>query len=294
MGQSIGGPHKGSFADKIAIVTGGASGIGRALCEELGVRGSTVVVADIVSESARSVAEAIRRTGGRASAATVDVSDAEGVGRLIDDVVADHQRLDYLFNNAGTSVVGDARDLGLDHWRRVMNVNLWGAIHGTTAAYTVMVAQGDGHIVNTASLAGLVPSPISIPYSTTKHALVGLSLSLRAQAADLGIRVSVVCPGFVRSGFFEDVVVLNAPRRDIVAKIPFPLMDTSRAAREILRGVERNRAVIVFPGYARLVWRLYRLNASLLGFLGAKAVRDFRRLRTETPLGRDITGDVGP
>src|SRR5262245_39734519 len=166
---------------QVAIVTGGASGIGRALCQALAARGVTVVVADINAAGAEQVATEICSRGGQAAAHQVDVADADSVSRLVQDTVAVHQRLDYIFNNAGIAVTADARDLGLEHWRRVIDVNLLGVIYGVQAAYPVMARQGYGHIVNTASLAGLLAYPTNLPYATTKHAVVGLSLSLRPE-----------------------------------------------------------------------------------------------------------------
>jgi short-subunit dehydrogenase len=113
-----------------------------------------------------------------------------------------------MLNNAGIALGGEVRDMDLEHWRRILDVNLWGVIHGTTAAYQVMVKQGFGHIVNTASLGGLIPEPMATAYATTKHAVVGLSTSLRAEAAELRVKVSVVCPGFVQTRTF--IVALSA------------------------------------------------------------------------------------
>src|SRR5215218_918636 len=152
------------FRDSIAIVTGGASGIGRALCEELARRGAVVVVTDVNEAGARSVAESIASEGGRASSKAVDVRDAEAVKRVVEETAAAHGRLDYMFNNAGLAVTGEVRDLSLEHWRKVVDVNLWGVIHGIAAAYPLMVRQRSGHIVNTASLAGLLGIPRSSPY----------------------------------------------------------------------------------------------------------------------------------
>lgn len=204
--------------------------------------------------------------------------------KLVDGAVSEHQRLDYMFNHAGINVLGDARDLRLEHWRHVMDVNLRGVIHGTTAAYAVMARQGYGHIVNTSSLTGLLPGPTGIPYATTKHAIVGLSLSLRAEAADLGINVSVVCPGFVQSNMRQANLVLKAPREKAMAlaeSSTFKRMDTAQAARAILQGVARNQAVIVFPRYARFAWWLYRLNPSLVNRFGSRMIRDFRNIRNQ-------------
>ena len=116
-----------SFDQKVAIVTGGASGIGRALCDELARRGVLAVVADLNYEGAQAVASAIAANGGRAVAAPLDVTRATDVARLVEDTIATHGRLDYMFNNAGIGVGGEVRDLTLDHWRKCIDVNLWGS-----------------------------------------------------------------------------------------------------------------------------------------------------------------------
>lgn len=268
------------FKQKVAIVTGGASGIGTALCSELAKNGGTVIVADIDIRSAQKVADQIKEQGGLAYARQLDVTREEVFHQLVNQTVADHGQLDYLFNNAGISVTGDARDLRIEHWRSVIDVNLWGVIHGTMAAYPIMAKQGAGHIVNTASLAGLLPYPTNLPYATTKHAVVGFSISLRAEAADLGVKIGVVCPGYIHSGIYQVATIVNVPREKILAAIPFKLMDTKLAARRILRGVSRNTAIIVFPRYARLLWWMYRVNSSLMNPLAVKMIRDLRRDRT--------------
>lgn len=275
------------FKDQVAIITGGASGIGEAVCQELGLRGSVVVVADINEDCARQVASAITDHGGRAHAVCIDVSEEEQVKRLVDETVAKHGHLDYMFNNAGISIGGDARDLKLEQWRRVIGVDLLGVIYGAHMAYAVMAKQGAGHIVNTASAAGLFPFPTNAPYATTKHAVVGFSLSLRLEAADLGVKVSVVCPGVVRTNIYQTATIVNAPRDQATAQFnktfgqfPFKTVDPPQAASTILRGVERNEAVIVFPGAFLWLWRLYRLHPELLQRSGLKMVRDLRKIRS--------------
>lgn len=272
--------------DQVAIVTGGGSGIGEAVCQELGRRGSIVVVADINEDCARRVAGGITEQGGQAQAALIDVSQAEQVEQLVHETAAQYGHLDYMFNNAGVSVGGDARDLTLEQWRRVIDVDLMGTIYGAHAAYAIMCKQGSGHIVNTASFAGLLPFPTNGPYSTSKHAVVGFSLTLRHEAADLGVQVSVVCPGFVRTNIYQAATVVNAPRDKVMAdlfqrytKFPFRMPDSAEAAQCILRGVERNQAVIVFPSIYLWLWRLYRLHPSLLDGVGLQMIRSFRKVR---------------
>jgi NAD(P)-dependent dehydrogenase (short-subunit alcohol dehydrogenase family) len=268
-----------SFSDRVAIVTGGASGIGRALCEELARRGALVVIADIDIAGAQAVASAIAASGGQATAAALDVTHAEDVERLVEDTVRTQGRLDYMFNNAGIGVAGEVRELSLGDWRKCIDINLWGVIYGTRAAYTAMLRQGSGHIVNTASAAGLVGEPGLAPYSVTKSAVVSLSAALRAEAEGFGVRVSVVCPGFVDTAIYENAIGVKVDKNEFLAKLPVRLVSAADAARTILRGVERNEAIIVFPFYARLAWWLARINPNILDRFHRKMLANLRAMR---------------
>ena len=147
------------FDGATAIVTGGASGIGRGLAEEMAKRNSEVVLADRQIELAEEVASKICSSGGSASAFNVDVTDFSTVERLVQETVARTGRLDYMFNNAGIGIGGNVSHFGIEDWIQMMDVNLHGVINGVQAVYKIMMAQGFGHIVNTASLARLTPSP---------------------------------------------------------------------------------------------------------------------------------------
>src|SRR5262249_25867294 len=265
----------GNFTDKIAIVTGGASGIGEALAEALSERGTLTVIADLNGEGARRVADKIKQRGGRAEAVTLDVSDAEEVQRLVDETVAKHGRLDFIFNNAGIGVGGEVQNLKLEDWRRVIDINLMGVIYGTSAAYQVMIRQGFGHIVNTASLAGLISGPGMAPYVAAKHAVVGLSKSLRVEAAIYGVKVTAVCPGFIQTGIYDAGTYRNFSKEQLLKKIPFKMLPSQDAAQIILRGIEKNKAIIAFPFYARFFWWLHRLSPKLTAPLERKTIKDF-------------------
>ncbi len=268
------------FTDQVCVITGAGSGIGRGLADALGAEGAILALSDIDLAAVEQTAAAVNAAGpGRASAVALDVTDAAAVQAHVDAVAAEYGRLDLIFNNAGIAVAGDARDLTVAHWRRVVEVNLMGVIHGADAAYKIMARQGSGHIVNISSLSGLIPFPSNIPYGTTKHAVVGLSLGLRAEGEDLGVRVSAVCPGFIESNIYTASEAVNVPAADRSDELPFKKVPTAVAAQKILRGVERNQALIVFPAYARIIWWLYRLNARLVNRTGAQLIREFRKLR---------------
>jgi NAD(P)-dependent dehydrogenase (short-subunit alcohol dehydrogenase family) len=273
------------FQNKVAVVTGGASGIGRALCEELARGGAVVVVADIDCQRAQQVASDIVARGGHAESTEVDVADAKQMEKLVEQTISRCARLDYFFNNAAIGVVGELRDLLPEHWQRLMDVNLLGVVYGAMAAYTVMVRQGFGHIINVASLAGLMPSPVLTPYSTTKWAVVGFSTSLRVEASSLGVKVSVACPSMVRTNFPDGTAYVNVNKEEYLKRLPWRwMMEPGDAASAILRGVMRNQAIIVCPWHGRLLWWFQRHFPCLLSPLWRMTVREWRTLRADNKL----------
>lgn len=240
------------------MVTGAASGIGRALCLELLRAGATVHGADRDAAGLAKLQQAA--DGLPLRTRVVDVSDADSVAELIDGVVRGDGRLDYLFNNAGVLVGGAFEATDEAAWRRIVDINLWGVVHGTRFGYAQMLGQGRGHIINTASSAGVLPVAKSTAYATTKHAVVGLSVSLRAEAAARGVRVSVVLPGMVDTAVFGSAHNVGGhDYQKAVDKVPFRKITPERAARDILAGVAKNKQYITFPAYNRIIIGLHRL-----------------------------------
>jgi NAD(P)-dependent dehydrogenase (short-subunit alcohol dehydrogenase family) len=252
----------GIWKDKIAVVTGAGRGIGRALALAMSRRGARVVVTDIDEESAGRVAA---ECGPMGSARRLDVRDAPAVQAAIDETVREHRRIDFLFNNAGIGIAGESDEIPLAAWDAVIDVNLRGVIHGVVATYPHMVRQGFGHIVNTASLAGLGGVPLLAPYSATKHAVVGLSTSLRHEARARGVRVSVICPAAVETPLLDEKKIDGIETPEWIPNIrrylgrlsgaPYP---ADKLAEEVMAAIERNRGIIVIPGRARTIWRISR------------------------------------
>lgn len=267
------------FEGKITIITGAGSGIGRALAEKMAARGAVLVLADINVQQVTAVADAITRTGGRATGEALDVTDRNAVQALVDKVVDAHGRIDFMFNNAGIAIGGEARDVSCDDWKQVIDVNLYGVVHGVCAAYPIMARQGFGHIVNTASIAGLAPFPGELSYTASKYGVVGLTTGLRAEGAALGVNASVVCPGIIETPIYTTSKAVNFDRDEALKTLP-RAMSPERCADQILRGVERNKAVIVVTLLARFLYLLQRISPGLVQWLFRQQVKKMRGFRT--------------
>jgi NAD(P)-dependent dehydrogenase (short-subunit alcohol dehydrogenase family) len=256
---------------RIAIITGAASGIGLALAGALVARGDTVVVAGRDGDAAERAAGQLSGPGpGSAVSAAADVRDAQAVRALVERTRDRYGRLDVMVNNAGISLIGEAAELSLAHWDRLIDVNLRGVVHGVDAAYAVMIAQRSGHIVNIASIAGLLPVPGMTAYAMTKHAVVGLSLSLRAEAAAYGVRVTAVCPGVVDTPMLDKGGPADLPQpalaghaRELMRHYQPRFYPPDRLARDVLRAMDRDAALVIAPASARLAWRGWRYTPSV-------------------------------
>lgn len=268
---------KQAFDGRVAIITGGASGIGRALGEELAQRGAKIVLADRQREQAEEVAGRIRQGGGEATATELDVRDAAAFEALAAQTVATHGRVDLLFNNAGIGVGGVMEKYELADWDEVIDVNVRGVAYGVQAVYRRMIGAGSGHIVNTASVAGLIPATNEGSYGASKHAVVGMSRALRIEAKRHGVKVSVLCPGAIRTpiltgGRFGRINIPGLDREKILSlwERARP-MEPSAFARAALDAVAANEAVIVIPRWWKALWYLDRLSQTASTFLIERA-----------------------
>lgn len=192
-----------NLKDKVAIVTGGASGIGRALCRRFAAEGAkAVVVVDLNEKGAKTVAEEIGGEGMRA-----DVGVEKDIVAVVETAISRHGQIDLFVSNAGISFPdGDtAASTPNEQWEKIWAVNLMAHVYAARAVLPDMIRRGDGYFVNTASAAGLLSQIGSAPYSVTKHAAVGFAESLAISHGDDGIKVSVLCPQAVRTAMLDGV-----------------------------------------------------------------------------------------
>lgn len=267
-----------AYLDKVALVTGAGSGIGEALVRELARRGARVVATDRRGDEAERVARSV--PGGRVRAAELDVRSDE-FARVVDETVAREGEPDFLFNNAGIGVAGEVQDLALADWHAIVDVNVLGVVRGIAAVYPRMVARRSGHIINTASMAGLMPTPITTPYGMTKHAVVGLSRSLRIEAAEYGVRVTALCPGVIRTPILEGGAFGRFSRKPSPGDMrrefdrAFP-MDVGRFAHQVLDRLPSNPARLIVPRAWSVVDFVNRLSPTFGEFVARLAYRDMK------------------
>jgi len=261
---------------RIAVITGGASGIGAALAKRLASAGTRVVIADASLERAHAVAGQI---GDDARAMNVDVSDWAQTEALFATIASDYGRLDLVVTCAGIASHGELHEFPLSHWRDILDTNLMGTIHASLAAYAIMREQGSGTIVNLGSLSSLFSTPLCAPYCTSKAGVSGFSASLAIEANSYGIDVSLACPGNVRT----PMLGWNISRFT-------PAISAEDAAVRILKGIAKRRRIIVFPFYAKILWYIERLSPHILDPVRRAIIRRTRG-RKQAGTGESGTGE---
>lgn len=234
---------------RVAVVTGAASGIGRALAEMFVAEGMKAVLADVDERRLSDVTSTLTSRGADVTSMVCDTSSEADVAELASLSVSRYGAVHVLCNNAGIAGGGDAWISSMDQWTRVVGVNLYGVIFGIRAFLPIMTAQGEGHIVNTASMAGLLAMPGFAPYNVTKHGVVALSEGLYLELKTTGspVEVSVLCPGWVKTRIMEhEEAVGTTPMTGLIAEfarssIENEGIDPAEVAQQVLDAIHRDQ-----------------------------------------------------
>ncbi|RSD20278.1 SDR family oxidoreductase [Amycolatopsis eburnea] len=260
----------GRFAHKLVVVTGAGSGIGRATALAFAAEGADVVITDIDPAAAAETLKLLEDHG--VAEYTVDSSDGDAVHRFAREVRKNHGVPDIVVNNAGIGMSGPFLDTSVEDWERVIDVNLWGVIHGCRAFAPMLAERGEGgQIVNLASAAAYLPSKILTAYATTKSAVLTLSVCLRAELAEHHIGVTAVCPGIVKTNITNTTTFVGVSEEEqrrrqkesskLYARRGF---GPEGVARDILRAVEKDTAIAPSTPEAKAALVLSRLTPGLL------------------------------
>lgn len=260
------------------VVTGAGSGLGRALCLEFARRGARLVASDNAIAAAEETA-VLARAAGAADVLVVqcDVTSAEAVEQLACETDAAFGGVDLVANNAGIACAGLIGELPLEQWRRTIDVDLWGVIHGCHAFVPRMRRQRGGVILNVASASGLFSMPRMGPYVAAKAAVVALSETLAAELHGSGVSVSVVCPSFFKTNIVRDGAFADAASRDAAQRLIGRVRVTPEdVARACIPAVERGELYVVPMADARWLWRVKRASPAAFG----RVARAIERLFT--------------
>lgn len=266
----------------VALITGSASGIGRATALELSRRGHNLILVDVQEQALAEAAQQVRAAGARVWTQTRDLSDKQQVLECASEALEQAGKVDLLFNNAGVMYMGRTQDMKLSDWEWIVDVNLWAPVRMTHALLPHMLERGSGHIAVTASTAGIFAMPHLVAYTLTKHALVGMCESLALEVESQGVDVTVVTPGQISTGLVSGGRFDSGQRASGAIKLlsggrGYPL---DRAGVEIAEGLLRRQKRIHVGREVKPLWLMKRLSPALSHRAGKLMLTQMEKLTT--------------
>jgi NAD(P)-dependent dehydrogenase (short-subunit alcohol dehydrogenase family) len=261
------------LGDKIVLVTGAGSGIGRETALAFARAGACIIAVDIGAEGLRETESLVKSGGGFCETHLADVSDETAMRALAEAVHQKYGALDVLVNNAGIGAAGRFLDTSVKVWDRVWSINVKGVMLGCQLFLPPMIQRGSGHIVNLSSLAGYLASPDMAIYAASKYAVLGFSEALRADLQDKGIGVSAICPGIVNTNIVATTAYegsTSAARGNVMDFYKRRNYPPSKVAAAIVRAVRKNAAVVPVTPEAWTIYHIKRLLPGLARFIAAR------------------------
>ncbi|MEN6637575.1 MAG: SDR family NAD(P)-dependent oxidoreductase [Smithella sp.] len=257
-----------NLKDKVTVITGAGSGIGRATALAFARESADLVIADLSEERLTGVAKEIEALGARVLTRRVDVSKREDVEAFAKFVIQERGRVDILHNNAGVSLSGETAESSIENWEWIFGINFWGVLYGVKAFLPYMIERQSGHIVNTSSMFGLCAPPATPAYNATKFAVVGLSEGLRAEVRRYNIGVTTLCPGIVNTRIVADSRMefkSNSllTRDKLIRFYEKFALKPEQVAKAVVKAVRRNKAVVPVGPDAWFLWFTKRFSQTL-------------------------------
>jgi len=279
-----------SFKNKVAAITGAASGMGRTLAVELARRGCNLAISDVNEAELVKTAELASQHGVRVTVRKLDVSQRDEVYAWADEVVRDHGKVNLIFNNAGVALTAPVEHMKISDFEWIMGINFWGVVYGTQAFLPHLKASGEGHVINTSSLFGLMAVPTQGAYNASKFGVRGFTEALRMELDMEGARVSATC---VHPGGIATNIAMAGKVDPVMEKLTGQSVDAHKrranklinvttaesAALQILQAVERNERRVLVGSDARFLDKMIRLCGSAYQVLVMRQLRKMNKPR---------------
>lgn len=251
---------------KVIVITGASSGLGKEIALEAAKAGANVVITGRNKVRLEHVMTSLAAFNGKHASYVMDVNETDSVNRVIQQIYNDYEQIDVMINNAGYGLFAAINEMTVEQYEQMMNTNFLGVVRCTKAVLPIMLEQGNGHIINIASLAGMIGNAKSTSYASTKHAVLGFTNSLRMELRGKPITVSAINPGPIETPFFDQA----DPTGNYIKNVGFMLLQPEQVARKVVQVIKTKKVEVNMPQIAGFALKLYHLCPRLIDKVAGK------------------------